>query len=258
MSSIIKALKKLEEEKDAKLGRKAGRGDAILSGPALQTRRTLWLVAALAGTAGLALGLILILLPGRSSTPPPPASETAAPGPTPPQPATALPSTVPTPASPAAANAPSPRSKPPATTVTTPAGVRPSMPRAVPQASTVLRSSPSAELRRQPRQPLPLDHPTTEQPTPPVDATGRPSAPESPAAPEPSTPPAATAARPALNVSGIAWQKDASSRLAIINGTPTGIGGHVEGAVVEDIQPDRVRFSYNRESFEVGLGKSSR
>jgi hypothetical protein len=256
MSSIIKALKKLEEEKDAKLGRKAGRGDAILSGPALQARRTLWLVAALAGTAGLALGLILILLPGRSSTPPPPALQTTASGP--PQPAPALPLTVPTPATPAAATAPSPRSEPPATAVTTPAGERPSMTRATTPAPTVLRNTPPAELRRQQRKPLPLDYPATEQPTPPANASGRPVSPEFPAAPAPSTPPAATAARPTLNVSGIAWQKDASSRLAIINGTPTGIGGHVEGAVVEDIQPDRVRFSYNRESFEVGLGKSSR
>jgi len=62
---------------------------------------------------------------------------------------------------------------------------------------------------------------------------------------------------PTLKVTGIAWQKDNSSRLAVINGSTVAEGGTVEGARVEEIYPDRVRFTMGKRGFEVPLGKSS-
>ncbi len=63
---------------------------------------------------------------------------------------------------------------------------------------------------------------------------------------------------PTLRVSGIAWQKDGASRLAIVNGQPVGQGASVSGATVDEIFPDLVRFSFKGERVEVGLGKSSK
>jgi len=60
-----------------------------------------------------------------------------------------------------------------------------------------------------------------------------------------------------LTVSGIAWQKENTSRLAVVNGVPVIQGAVVAGARVDEILPDRVRFTQNRRSFEVLLGKTS-
>ena len=60
-----------------------------------------------------------------------------------------------------------------------------------------------------------------------------------------------------FKVSGIAWQKESVSRLAVVNGTPVVQGAVVEGARVEEIFQDRVRFSRDNSSFEVPLGKVS-
>ena len=62
---------------------------------------------------------------------------------------------------------------------------------------------------------------------------------------------------PALIVSGIAWQKGGAERFAMVNGRPVAEGATVEGARVEEIFPDRVRFSFANRTFEVSLGKTS-
>ncbi|GEM_PF-746256 len=80
----------------------------------------------------------------------------------------------------------------------------------------------------------------------------------SPSAPVP--PPAGQAAsleHPVLHVGGIAWQKDSASPMAIVNGTPVAEGSTVGGARVEKIYPERVRFSHKGRTFDVGLGSSS-
>jgi len=69
--------------------------------------------------------------------------------------------------------------------------------------------------------------------------------------------PAAAPKPPTLRVSGIAWQKDSTSRLAVINGSSVTEGGMVEGARVEEIFPDRVRLSYNGSTFEIQMGKDN-
>jgi len=63
---------------------------------------------------------------------------------------------------------------------------------------------------------------------------------------------------PALKVNGIAFQDESSDRVAIVNGISVSSGSMIEGAKVEDIQKDRVMFSYGGEKFDVALGKSNR
>ncbi|MEI6213643.1 MAG: hypothetical protein WCP10_06010 [Desulfuromonadales bacterium] len=46
--------------------------------------------------------------------------------------------------------------------------------------------------------------------------------------------------------------------MAIINGVPVVIGSKIEGAVVEEIRKERVRFSYKGDIIEVSLGRSNR
>jgi len=68
--------------------------------------------------------------------------------------------------------------------------------------------------------------------------------------------PPIVAARPTVRVNGIAYQ-DGSDSVAVINGVPVSRGAVIEGARVEEIQRDRVLFSYGGEKFEVNLGKSN-
>jgi len=85
----------------------------------------------------------------------------------------------------------------------------------------------------------------------------RPVAPPQPA-PATTTRPAAPVMAPLLKVNGIAFQEENADRVAIVNGAPVANGSVIEGAKVEDIQKDRVRFSYGGEKFDVALGKSNR
>jgi general secretion pathway protein B len=57
-----------------------------------------------------------------------------------------------------------------------------------------------------------------------------------------------------LSVGGIAWQESSSLRLAVVNGISVNEGSAVEGARVDEILPDRVRFSFRNEHFELPLG----
>jgi general secretion pathway protein B len=58
-----------------------------------------------------------------------------------------------------------------------------------------------------------------------------------------------------FKVNGIAWQKESSSRLAVVNGVAVTQGATVDGAKVVEILPDRVRLSQGGRTFEVVLGK---
>lgn len=62
----------------------------------------------------------------------------------------------------------------------------------------------------------------------------------------------------ALTLSGIAWNKDSSERLAIINGQPAAIGATISGVVIEEIMPDRVKVTGAGRSFELFLGKPAK
>ena len=61
--------------------------------------------------------------------------------------------------------------------------------------------------------------------------------------------------KPALRVLGIAYHDSGTNSVAIVNGSPVSIGSIIDGAKVEEIQKDRVRFSYNNERFEILLAK---
>lgn len=60
--------------------------------------------------------------------------------------------------------------------------------------------------------------------------------------------------RPLLRVSGIAWNRDSSERLAVVNGMPVSEGTTIEGARVEEILKDKVRFSFEKRTFDVAVG----
>lgn len=77
---------------------------------------------------------------------------------------------------------------------------------------------------------------------------------------KPSTPPAAIPVKttPALRVNGIAFQDGSVNSVAIINGTPATNGSEIDGVKVEEIYKNRVRFSYKGEKFEINLGQSNR
>ena len=64
--------------------------------------------------------------------------------------------------------------------------------------------------------------------------------------------------RPILTVNGIAFQDGGSDNLAVINGITVTGGTMIEGVKVEDIQKDRVQFSQGGEKFEIILNKSNR
>jgi general secretion pathway protein B len=44
--------------------------------------------------------------------------------------------------------------------------------------------------------------------------------------------------------------------MAMVNGSPVKAGSVIDGARVEEILPDRVRFSFQHRNFEVSVGGS--
>ena len=69
--------------------------------------------------------------------------------------------------------------------------------------------------------------------------------------------PAATIV-PALRVNGIAFQNSGADSMAIVNGIPVSNGSIIEGITVEEVRKDRVLFRHNGEKFEIQLGQSNR
>ena len=215
MSSILEALKKLEDEKSAR----RGGGGNIAAKVAKPGRRPIqrpgWLLPVGMGVVAAAAALFTYILMGGFSTrikpvqPAPPAPQQ--------QPQQA--------AAPSAQPAPLP--------VLPPVIVR----------NRALRPSPSSPVAR----PAPAIVAPPPQPVEPPNV-------EKPAA---LSLPAAQPGPPALKVTGIGWQKGNADRLAIVNGRAVSEGAVVEGARVEEIFPDRVRFSINDKTFEISLGKIS-
>jgi general secretion pathway protein B len=62
---------------------------------------------------------------------------------------------------------------------------------------------------------------------------------------------------PKLLLSGIAYQEERGARLAVVNDLPVMEGTMIEGARVEEISQDRVRFVYTGRSFHLSLGQST-
>ncbi len=213
MSSILEALKKLEDEKSAHL-RGAGNiaGKVVRSGRRPK-QRPVWALPAGMAIAAAVAALATYLLTGVN-----PAGN---------RPATPLPAVAPL----------QPRPIP-----VPPAGVEklPSFPVAKPERAhshpappPVARQAPAVKAVHE-EKPAPI---TAEKPlASPTPAAGQ----------EP----------PSLNVSGIGWQKDSADRLAVVNGRAVSEGSVIAGAKVEEIFPDRVRFSFGERKIDVPLGKT--
>jgi len=74
----------------------------------------------------------------------------------------------------------------------------------------------------------------------------------------PVTPPAVvTPGPPVLKVQGIAFQDGSANGVAVVNGVAVSKGSVIEGVRVEEIQKDRVMFSRGGETFEIILDKSN-
>jgi general secretion pathway protein B len=215
MSSILEALKKLEDEKSSRQSGAGNIAGKVVKDGRRPKPRPVWLLpasmAAVATTAALATYIIMSSLspskkPGHLITPVQPLQpQQAAPQAAAPIRPTALPS----------ANAP----------------------------NKVVRSSPSPPV-------------TSQEPVinaPPVQHIES----RSIAIPAQALPTEKLPGPPALKVTGIGWQKGNADRLAIVNGRAVTEGAVVEGARVEEIFPDRVRFSFNDKTFEIPLGKIS-
>lgn len=94
---------------------------------------------------------------------------------------------------------------------------------------------------------------------PPVSPDAASSAPAEPPKGEDSlnsSPPPATgltvpASEPAFRLSGIAWQSDPEARLAVLNNLPVMQGTVIEGAVVEEILTDRIRLHRDGRTLEI-------
>lgn len=75
------------------------------------------------------------------------------------------------------------------------------------------------------------------------------------AVPETTPPSTASPAAKTYRLTGIGSQRDAASRYAVINGSALTEGGIVDGARVEEILQDKVRLKVNGESIDLQLGK---
>ncbi|HBB15846.1 MAG TPA: hypothetical protein DCZ97_02195 [Syntrophus sp. (in: bacteria)] len=58
---------------------------------------------------------------------------------------------------------------------------------------------------------------------------------------------------PSLKISAIIWYADPSKRFAMINDKISYEGSVIEAAKIEEIYPDRVRFSHNGRPFEISV-----
>ena len=93
-----------------------------------------------------------------------------------------------------------------------------------------------------------------------VNKSIRPAVAERPVSPVESNGTALPAASniPTLRVNGIAFQNSTADSMAIVNGTAVSNGSIIEGITVEEVRKDRVLFQRNGEKFEIQLGQSNR
>ena len=234
MSSILKALEKVEESQNP---RRHGGAAGLARG---RERRPAWVVPAWAlGGAAVATVVTFAIMGGFSRPTAPPVAQqvdklaNSAPvavAPLNPLPVTPASAPVGTPSAPVrqAATAPAPKALPtqasapaarsarlPSAAVAQPASVRPAVAQAAPAVATPAVATPAPDA------------------TPQV-------APEKP--------------RQEVRVTGIAWQREGESSVAMVNGRPVRQGGVVDGFKVEQIYEDSVRFSGINGSLTVPLG----
>ena len=227
MSSILKALKKLEEEKTTLQDeKKLDISRELLKQPGERRISVKWLWLLGTSAAAVILSLVYALYQ---------------------KPAVVI---------------PTPPAEPPATQA--PQAIQPMMPALPPSRSDTISVTPQrhqvppqpAEPQLQKRQAHPVK--PSENPAPPGSQTPSGELHRSVTTEQPAA--SAVAPQPTdsrLILSGIAWNKDSAERLAVINGQPLATGAVVNGSVVEEIMPDRVRMSQNGRRFDLFIGKGA-
>jgi general secretion pathway protein B len=238
MSSILKALKKLEDEKNAKQGHRVDITRDIFGGAQQPPTVSRWplIAGSIAGSITLCVAVYLFMArPAPSPAPPPLPAETRRNETTPSSPAVESPTAL-----------SSPQEKSPNLLKTVELSAPPASPK------TLVTTMRAATQSVTPKVSAHLPSPTI--------SANRPVFSNPPPLPQlksSAVPAATTLTTPRISVSGIAYNKDAADRLAFINGAPAGEGKTVSGVTVEEILPDKVRFSYGQKSFEVLVGKSN-
>jgi hypothetical protein len=233
MSSILKALKKLEEEKSLHEEQKEINISREILKPAAVNRnlsRWLWLLGSSAALVIMLLTFALIRKPASKDVVKPPELPLAS-QPAPPlsgqnrpaSPAVNVNDTKTSPVEPPAASSPLPRQLPAAQKQGS-AAVFPIISEKT-ELPGILLPAPELQMKESAVKALPL--------------------------------PASVNSEPSLTLSGIAWNKDSHERLAIINGQPAATGETVSGTLVEEILQDRVKLSRNGKAFELLIGKTA-
>lgn len=236
MSSILKALKKLEDEKTSHSPESLKIDSDILKSGS-EARRMSPLAALLACVLifGGGAGAAYFIMTGNTTRPtavPPQAATTIAPVPLQPPAATA----------PQAAKPVQPLVKAVAVPIQKKPAVAAAQPKAKPQKiAAVAAKHPASKPPK-----ATLQH-SNDQPLPKADNGSK-----------IELPPSASPTMPTLRVNGIAFQNNSADSMAIINGVPVSSGATVEGATVEEIRRDRVVFQKSGEKFEIKLGQANR
>jgi len=235
MSSILKALKKLEDEKTIRKPDSLKIDADILRGDT--PSRFSPFGASIAAVVLFACGSAATYTYLKSKTSVPPAAT----------------------ATRTAAVTPAPATVPPKAVVVTPVVD-------TPEPVTISPKSVAPPLAPKPKQDKAVKSaPVATPPKMPVKATSESTTRTKPTAAatyqQPSLPvtrPAASATSPLIKVNGIAYQDGDSNSVAVVNGVSVSKGSVVEGVKVEEIFEEKVRFSYGGQRFEVSLGKSNR
>ncbi|WP_026839808.1 hypothetical protein [Citrifermentans bremense] len=251
MSSILKALEKVEDAQNQKrnpgaggLGRKRERRPAwlipawSLGGAAVATLVTYSIMGGFGKSASPALPVV-------ATAPQPPAQPVA------PVPKSAV-SAAPAATAPAAAPAA------PVKPVAAPVAVKPQQTRH--EVKAPVRKQQVASVPKHAAKPAAKPQRSVKVPVPPVPV--RPAAVH--AAPALAAPVAAQQPRAVssekthqeIRVTGIAWQNDSQSSFAMVNGRPVRQGAVVDGYKVEQIFEDSVRFSGSKGPVTIPLGAS--
>ncbi|ACH38657.1 hypothetical protein Gbem_1639 [Citrifermentans bemidjiense Bem] len=260
MSSILKALEKVEDAQNQK--RNPGAGGLGRK----RERRPAWLIPAWSLGGAAVATLVTYAIMGGFGKSAPPAAQVVATAPQPPAQPVAPVAKAAVSATPATTalvtTAPATAPAAPVKPVAAPVAVKPQQTRhevktpvrkqqvaSVPKHAATLAAKPAAKQQRSAKVPVP------QVPARPAAVYAAPAL----AAPVAAQPPRAVSSEKThqeIRVTGIAWQNDSQSSFAMVNGRPVRQGAVVDGYKVEQIFEDSVRFSGSKGPVTIPLGAS--